>query len=93
MKDNTKGNTRVIRLLVGADVCAASLVPIADEFVPEISEARSRLGLMRASDVLDAVININKSGLTLALDVRTKAPFIQINDRSRASDTRRDIRR
>ncbi len=84
-----KEEMRTIRLLVGAADCARSQIPVAEEFAPQIIEARTRLASMRASDILDAVIAVNRSGLDLALDVRDRSPRSLNTEQSRPPDTRR----
>ncbi|OGT05650.1 MAG: hypothetical protein A2143_01785 [Gallionellales bacterium RBG_16_57_15] len=80
---------RVVRLLVGADVCARSQIPVAEEFVPQVAAARAKLASMRASDVMDAVISLSRSGLGSYLDVRSVTPRTQEKELSRPPDTRR----
>lgn len=79
MKDLMK----MVRLLLGAADAEMRLAPVADEFVPQIVEARTKLASMRATDLMGAVIALERSGLTRAIDVKTRNPFIETKEKER----------
>lgn len=84
-----KAKIRMIRLLLGAAACETSHIPVADEFVQEVAVARSQLVQMSATDLFEVLVALSKTGLNIALDVKTIKPFSQKEERSRPPDTRR----
>ena len=72
-----KNNMQYVRLLLGANQAEQSRIPIAEEFLPRIAEARDELRMMHGSDVLDAIAACQRSGLQLTLDVRQRGVCTQ----------------
>jgi hypothetical protein len=60
----------VIRLLLGAERAEIEHVEIAAEYVPQIEAARAKLALMTGTSVFNAVVNLRRSGLNPAPDLR-----------------------
>lgn len=60
---------RTLQLVVSAEEHRIEGKAIDETRLPEIEEARSRLALLRASNVVDALIALRRNGLPLRLDL------------------------
>lgn len=65
----TKTGIKSLRLVLGAAKAEAEKREIAPEFVPQIEQARADLAMMRGTDVVAALVTLQRTGLGLALDV------------------------
>ena len=66
----TKKTLDALRLILGAAQADAEKCEIAPEFISRISQARADVELMRATDVINALLMHQRSGISLAHDVR-----------------------
>jgi len=69
---NTKQTLDALRLILGAAQADAEKCEIAPEFIPQISQARADVELMRGTDVINALLMHQRSGISLAHDVRQR---------------------
>jgi hypothetical protein len=65
-----KNVMHAIRLAIGAAKAESEGCEIADEFVPQVAKARAHIATMRGSDVVAAVVVLERSGLGISRDVR-----------------------
>lgn len=66
----TKNVMQAIRLIVGASKAEAEGSKIADEYVPQVAKARADIATLRGSDVVAALVVLEHSGLSIAMDMR-----------------------
>lgn len=64
---------RNIRLIVGASEATRSGGKIDPEFTSQVEQARIDIAATRGTQVVDALLVLNQSAMTLALDVRQRA--------------------
>lgn len=69
----TKQILHSLRLVLGAAEAEAKKLEIASEFIPQIAQARADVALLRGTDVIDALIMLRRSGLSLDVDVQRRA--------------------
>lgn len=86
---DTKQTMKNIRLLLGEADALQSRVEIAPEFVPQIDQARIDISALRGTDVIAALLVLNKSGIELALDVKQRRQTIGRKELSQPPEHRR----
>lgn len=81
----TKNVMHAIRLIVGASKAETDWCTIADEYVQQIAKARADIATLRGSDVVAALVVLERSGLAISKDVRK----IDHADASKSRNTER----
>lgn len=66
----TKKTLNALRLVCGA--ASVNQNEIDPEYISQIERARAELAIMRGTDVVDAVLLLQRTGLSLAIDVRQR---------------------
>lgn len=81
----TKNVIHAIRLAIGAAKAEENGCKIADEFVPQVAQARAHIATMRGSDVIAALVVLDRSGLAISKDVKK----VEYTDASKSSNKER----
>lgn len=66
----TKKTLNALRLICGA--AKVNKNEIAPEYISQIERARAELAIMRGTDVVDALLLLQRTGLSLDIDVRQR---------------------
>lgn len=66
----TKKTLNALRLILGA--ANVDKDEIDSEYISQIERARADLAIMRGTDVVDAVLLLQRTGLSFAIDVRQR---------------------